>query len=172
MQPTRGLRSLSGLMTALAALGISAAAQAVCYDCSSPSSCTCTTSPCAITTIWNLPAGDVVLDCTGIDVTIGGPNGRITATDGVFTLKADDLTIEAGTHIDAQATTLTSFGIQLDLTGKLDLTGYLRANSPHGGGRITIQADGNVSVPPAGAPLTGNGILAEATDYGSAGGEI
>jgi hypothetical protein len=158
----------------LATVSIATPARACDINCDNnvPKHCTCSTTTCDISTNKDYFV-DTILDCSGKDVSVSGPNGAITITDSLFTLKANNVTIALGHKIDAQANDSdTGFGIELDLTGKLDLGGFLRANSAYGGGSITVRAAGDVSIPPTGTQLVGQGVLAEATGAQGAGGNI
>jgi hypothetical protein len=129
-----------------------------------------TSSPCSVTTCQAIAPG-AVLDCSDRTVRIEGTNGRLEVEDGQFTLKAIDLVIPSTSRY-IEATRPQSgqpFGFRLELSGKLDLSGYLKANDAEGGGEITVVAAGDILIHDG----TGNkGVQADATSPNYSGGRI
>jgi hypothetical protein len=111
-----------------------------------------------------------VIDCSGRDVHIKGGNGRIEVLNGIVTLRARDLRIEEQRSIQAHRDQSGGpFGMRIELTGRLDVLGFLQAKSDYGGGSVAVQAAGDVAVGNAGG---GQGINANATARNSPGGRI
>jgi len=139
-------------------------------ECTPPSntSCVCApnTGPCDITTNQPMVPG-AVITCTGQDVRLTGAAGNITVANGVVTVRARDLIVDPEHKIQATAANAAAFGIALELSGKLDLGGFILANSPFGGGVIGVSAAGDILVKPG-----GTGIVAKGTASEAGGGDI
>jgi hypothetical protein len=129
-----------------------------------------TSAPCSVTTCQAIAPG-AVIDCSDRTVRIEGTNGRLEIEDGRFTLKAIDLVIPSTSRY-IQATRSQSaqpFGFRVELSGNLDLYGYLEANDANGGGEITVISGGDIFVRDG----TGNkGVQADATSQNFPGGRI
>lgn len=111
-----------------------------------------------------------VIDCSGRDIVLGN-DGTLKVIDGGFTLLADDLTVYGPTAwIGAVEGTdeLATRSIAIELTGQLSLSGKIRANGDHGGGRIEIVAAGNIDIAENGT----DGIEAGGLAPGASGGSI
>jgi hypothetical protein len=162
------------VLAAVVLLGIGASsASASCTvqcDPQDPLDCTCSGAGlCEITTGQEVDPG-AVIDCGGRDVHIKGGNGRIEVDNGILTLRARDLRIETQRSIQAHRDQAgVPFGMRVELTGRLEVFGFLEAKSDYGGGSITVQADGDMVV---GTPTGGDGINANATAPSSPGGRI
>lgn len=101
---------------------------------------------CYITSLKTVTPGSL-LDCSGRNIFIQGSTSRIEVTNGSFTLLARDLSIAGQRFIEAKRTSGTApFGFKIELSGKLDATGYLKANSNTGGGIITVKAAGDILI--------------------------
>lgn len=132
---------------------------------------TCTTvcpgsGPCEITTQIDVDP-ESLIDCSGRDVRIKDPLGRLAVVDGPFTLRAHDLRVDVSHRIEA-----TGFesGFRLELTGQLDLFGQLRADHDDGDGRVEVEAAGDILIHPS--PSGGKGIVVSATASEADGGEV
>ncbi len=146
------------------AASVSPASATTCTDV-----CGSSSGNCSIGSLKTVEDGSV-LDCHGRNVTITG-FGKLRVTDGDLTLLANDLTILQGSNgiILAEEGSEGAIGeINIQLTGNLALNGKIRANGNHGGGTISIKADGNISIPDDGD----DGIEADGTDSGASGGEV
>jgi hypothetical protein len=143
------------------------------FSCTPPGStdCACVDydagDECVITTVQSMAAGALV-DCSGEDIRL---QDQVEVSNGFVTVKARNLTIDTYRNISATRTSgETPFGIIIELSGQLDMTGVLRANSDSGGGAISVEAQGDILLPPyAGGS---DGILANATAPGAPGGTI
>lgn len=133
-------------------------------------SCVSDTTDCDITE-WQPPNGvppGATIDCAIKDVHLTGGTGKITVHNGVLTLRARDLVIDGTRYVEAtRDQSGVAFGMMIELTGKLDVKGFLRANSDFGGGSIQVAADGNILIGPSSGAL---GILARGTASGADGG--
>lgn len=120
------------------------------------------TGNCTITSAAVVTPGSVV-DCSGRNITVSG-YGEIDVTDGLVTLKANNLTIGGGRPITAYRTQPgVPFGMVIQVTGTLDMPGRLVASSDWGGGSISVDAAGDVLMTPAaGIAIEANGTSTDA----------
>lgn len=126
------------------------------------------TGACTIGSMQTIDSGSEI-DCTGRDITIGN-DGTLKVIDGEFTLIADDLTLNGpgGMILAVEGAEVTPGEIEIDLTGSAILAGKIRANGTKGGGRISIQADGDITIPENGT----DGIECDGTAVNASGGEV
>jgi hypothetical protein len=141
----------------------------VCAPTATECSCSDGVGACEITTEQNVAAG-AVIDCEGRDVELEGGNGFIRVTDGIVALHARNLTINGQRGITASSTSDDAFGIDIELTGNLDMPGFLRANGDSGGGVVSVEAEGDILITQGEAG--GLGITANGTAPSAEGGEI
>lgn len=162
-----------------AILGLFASRSALAYSCDivcgsqNPPQCTCTpgVGVCEIYSVETVPAG-AVIDCSGTTIQLMSGYGGIKVSNGFLTLRAQDLIVNANRQVQAtaQPTPGIAFGMKIELTGKLDLTGYLNANGDAGGGVISVDADGDILIR---AGLNGGyGVMSNGTSSGAPGGSI
>ncbi len=105
------------------------------------------------------------LDCSGRDIVLANPLGSLEVNDGLFTLRAANLTIEATRHITATSgASGLPFGLGLVLSGTFDATGFLRANSGTRGGTISVKAVGDIFVRHAEGETLGIRAVGETAD--------
>jgi hypothetical protein len=133
----------------------------VCAPTATECSCSDGVGACEITTEQNVAAG-AVIDCEGRDVELEGGNGFIRVTDGIVALHARNLTINGQRGITASSTSDDAFGIDIELTGNLDMPGFLRANGDSGGGVVSVEAEGDILITQGEAG--GLGITANGTE--------
>lgn len=132
--------SLAGGLLSMLSAGAAEAVDCT-FSCSPPTSCSCVdsdaTEPCTISTAYALVPGTVV-DCTGHDIVF---QDEISVTDGVLTVRADDVTVLASHNLRAFRTSSGApFGLVLDLSGSLNVYGSLDARSDLGGGTVRVVA--------------------------------
>ena len=159
--------SLKGLAVAtLIAASVSPSIAITADDCTDL--CGGGTSPCTIGAPWDIAPGSAI-NCSGRDVTVG-TNGHLTVTDGSFTLVAHDLTLSgSGSTLTAIEGPRNAPGaVHVELTGNFLLEGKIRASGNHGGGRISVDVAGNMSMPNSGT----DGLEAMATSDYADGGDI
>ncbi len=165
LHPSRWLTGVGVLIWSLAT-----AAQATVWNCDHLAGGICnssTATTCTIGSVKTVLDGDLV-DCSGVDVTIN-PAGGVKVIDGFFTFKADDLSVLGGGKMEAnEGPALVVGGISVELTGSLNLWGAIRSNNNDGGGQITIDVAGNVTIQNDGT----DGISANATSSENDGGDI
>ncbi len=122
------------------------------------------TGDCVITTNRTVQPGSD-LDCSGRSIILRSPLGTLEVSNGWFTLRAHNVTVEATRHITASLSgAWVPFGMALKLSGTLDATGFLRANSTQGGGTITVEAIGDIFVRDATGEVKGIRAIGEAAD--------
>jgi hypothetical protein len=128
---------------------------------------------CVISTNEIVAAGSVI-DCGTRDMRIDGPNGFIEVVGGFVTIRAHNLVVtdaNGARHIEAKAGSSGGpFGIIAELSGSLEVSGYLLAKDNLGGGRIQIDAQGDINV--LSNAFAGKGIRAHGTQGGAPGGQI
>jgi hypothetical protein len=138
-------------------------ARACTIDCNPPTACTCSGSgTCTITTVQAEAPGAVV-DCSGRDIVLAG--GSIQVTNGVVTVRANNLTVNQQSSLKALRSggSTAPYGLRLELTGMLDLNGLIEAKGDGGGGSITVDTAGTVNVQGGGQPaFNANGTSADA----------
>jgi hypothetical protein len=152
-------------------VAVPASAFACTITCSpTPTECTCSGSGlCQITTSQTVSAGAVV-DCSGRDVVVAGGGGSIQVTNGFVTVKANNLTINAQRFIKAERSGAAPFGVNVSVTGVLDVGGWISAKSNTGGGAIALEAGGNILISPGSAG--GDGLNVDGTASNARGGSI
>jgi filamentous hemagglutinin len=135
--------------------------------------CVCSgTDPlCEIVTRELVPPG-AVIDCAGRNVVVRGTVGLIDVLDGTFTLRAHDLTVATGRFLRARRskTGTAPVGMILDLTGRLDVQGYLDVDARRGGGDISIETGGDLSISRSGS--AGYGVFANGESEDAPGGTV
>ena len=112
--------------------------------------------------------GDVV-DCTGWDVEVDG-SPKLRVDDGSFKLIADSLHVKPNGTIEAKDVSGSShLGIDIEVSGTVQIEGIVLASGSEGGGTVTIKADGDIDIDDAG----GNpGIDVTGTAANASGGTI
>ncbi len=140
-----------------------------------PTLCPSSTPPaCTVTGTKDIPPGSDI-DCTGRDVVVQS-GAKIKVSDGFFKLIAATLDVQ-GSYATSQgvieavdtvaAGDIGGFEIETTGTvGTVTIGGSLQANSAGGGGTITVDAVGNISIPDNG----NNGVEANGTGGGGAAG--
>jgi hypothetical protein len=134
-------------------------------------SCTCApdAGQCNITTDQTVPA-NAVITCPSQVVRLTS-GGSITVTGGFVTLRATSLLIDAQHRIEANAGPGGgAFGIVIDLSGTLGLSGSLRANGSTRGGSVSVRAEGTIWIEAGSSAM--HGIVANGTASGAGGGVI
>jgi len=127
-----------------------------------------TNDPCTIGSTVTLNDGEV-FDCSAYNQIIIGGFGNLKVTDGSFQFLGNSLQVYSGGKIQAVATGANSdIGVDIELTGNLDLWGKVTANSDWGGGSITISTGGHLIIYESGT----DGIEANGTSTDADGGEI
>jgi hypothetical protein len=161
------------LATLVASFVVTSSAHAASVACN-PTLCT-TSAPndCTVSSTKTITPGDEI-DCTGRNVVVTS-SGKIKVTDGFFKLIAATLNVQGngGTSqgvieaVDATGGDPIG-GFEIETTGTVTVGGSLQANSAAGGGTITVNATGNISIPDNG----NNGVEANGTGTDGAGGRI
>lgn len=128
--------------------------------------CSTASGTCTVSTTKNVAPGATV-DCAGRDVVISGAGAKITVTGGAFTLKARNLTIEAGRSILVNEHGTIATGVRLELSQNLLVSGAILARNAGGTSSIDIVATESVTL--AGASPT---IGLEGTVDGADGGDL
>ena len=127
-----------------------------------------TSDPCTIGATITIDP-DQVFDCSAYTQIIIGDFGTLKVSDGSFQFLGNSLDVKPGGKIKATATGANSdIGVDIELTGNLDLCGKVLANSDWGGGVVTISTGGYMRIDEAGT----NGIEANGTSTDADGGDI
>jgi len=127
-----------------------------------------TSDPCTIGSTVTMDDGQV-FDCSAYTQIIIGDFGTLKVSDGSFQFLGNSLDVKPGGKIQATATGADAdIGVDIELTGNLDLCGKVLANGDWGGGTVTVTTGGYMRIDEAGT----NGIEANGTSTDADGGDI
>ncbi len=138
----------------------------------SPTLCAISANPCTVSGTVNITPGSEV-DCTGRNVVVPS-SAKIKVSDGFFKLIAASLDVQGSGSSQGVIEAVDGTGadpiggFEIVTTGTATIGGSLQANSADGGGQITVDAVGNISIPNNG----NNGVETNGTGPGGGGGRI
>ena len=126
------------------------------------------TGACTISNTVNVDP-DSVLDCGTRSVTITG-SGTLKVTGGEMEIYAGNLTVNGpgGSILGIEDGDGEPAAVTVELSGNLVLAGKIRVNGKNGGGTISVDAAGYITIPESGT----DGVEADGTSPGADGGDI
>lgn len=124
--------------------------------------CSTPSGICTVVSTKTVAPG-ATIDCSGRDIVVTGSGTKVIVTAGAFTLKARNLTLDAGRTILVGENSTIRTGARLELSQNLVVNGDILARNGGGGSYVDIVAAGSVTLSGASPVIALDGTVPSAS---------